>query len=119
MRSVVAATSCVFLVVVLAFLIWPASIEPAAWEPLAKPPLVGAWAPNEELTHARLLAKGELRGPEDVAIDSEGRLYGGTIDGKIVRIRSDGAVEDFAATGGRPLGLRFAPDGTLIWTQSC
>lgn len=47
-------------------------------------------------------------------IDPEGRLYGGTQDGKIVRTLKDGSIEIFAETGGRPLGLAFDASGNLI-----
>ena len=72
--------------------------------------------PNRELLAARRLAEGKVRGPEDVAL---GRprpfLYAGTADGKIVRVSLlNEAVADFATTGGRPLGLRFDPQGRLI-----
>lgn len=92
----------------------PYPIDPLAYTPPPRPLLVGAFEPNESLTRARLLAYGKVRGPEDVAVDAEGRVYGGTADGRIVRVGLEGAVEGFAVTGGRPLGLRFAPDGRLI-----
>jgi sugar lactone lactonase YvrE len=55
-----------------------------------------------------------MDGPEDVAVDGEGRIYGGTQDGRILRVLRNGAVEVFAETGGRPLGLHFDADGHLI-----
>jgi sugar lactone lactonase YvrE len=54
-------------------------------------------------------------GPEDVAIDAQGRLYAGMVDGSIMRLQPDGSQpEVFASTGGRPLGLDFDADGNLI-----
>jgi sugar lactone lactonase YvrE len=54
-------------------------------------------------------------GPEDVALGPDGLLYTGLADGRIVRLRMDGTgVEDFAHTGGRPLGLEFDAHGALI-----
>jgi sugar lactone lactonase YvrE len=96
------------------FLFWPARIEPISYEPAKKPEMTGALAPNNELAKAELLAKGKISGPEDVVIDSEGRIYGGTQDGKIVRILKDGSVETFAETGGRPLGLALDSKENLI-----
>jgi sugar lactone lactonase YvrE len=52
-------------------------------------------------------------GPEDVAVDQQGRIYGGTIDGRILRVVGD-RVETFADTGGRPLGLHFDAHGNLV-----
>jgi hypothetical protein len=55
------------------------------------------------------------RGPEDVAIDSLGRIYGGMEDGRIIRFQSDGShPEVFADTKGRPLGLDFDKAGNLV-----
>jgi sugar lactone lactonase YvrE len=54
-------------------------------------------------------------GTEDVLVDDAGRVITGTEDGRIFRISADGGVvELLAMTGGRPLGLELAPDGTLI-----
>jgi sugar lactone lactonase YvrE len=55
------------------------------------------------------------KGPEDVLIDSEGRIYTGLADGRILRIGPDGAgIETIADTGGRPLGLEFFGDDELL-----
>ncbi len=74
----------------------------------------GVYAPNEDLLDAELIGAGLLNGPEDVAIDEEGRLYAGSSDGVIHRIWPDGQVEVFASTGGHPLGLDFDTEGNLI-----
>ena len=80
-------------------------------------------APNGELEVAERLVHGQIVGPESVAIDKEGRIYAGTTDGKIVRMRPalhgeapqpGESVEVFTETNGRPLGMRFAPNGDLI-----
>ncbi len=93
----------------------PSPIAAVAWLPPEKPALTGPWAPDASLASASLLARGRIRGPEDVAVDAAGRVYAGTADGGIVRVSADGQqVETFAVTGGRPLGLRFAPDDRLI-----
>lgn len=54
-------------------------------------------------------------GPEDVAFDAAGVLYSGIGDGRIVR-RHPGTdtFEVVTETGGRPLGVETAPDGTLV-----
>ena len=50
-----------------------------------------------------------------MAIDDEGYLYVGYVDGRIVRFDPDGNNPDLIAnTEGRPLGLDFAPSGNLI-----
>jgi sugar lactone lactonase YvrE len=80
-------------------------------EPLA---LSAAMQPNYKLLKAELLAAGKVFGPEDIDVDSEGRIYAGTQDGKIIRIGKNNQVETFANTGGRPLGLHFDATGKLI-----
>jgi sugar lactone lactonase YvrE len=95
-------------------LLWPTAVDPVAYHPPVKPAMVGALAPNRELERAELLAPGKINGPEDVVIDDAGRVYGGTQEGAIVRVLPDGAVEIFARTGGRPLGLAFDGRGNLI-----
>lgn len=58
-------------------------------------------------------------GAEDVVVATsgadEGAVFTGTEDGSIFRIGHDGQkVDRVANTGGRPLGLEFAPDGRLL-----
>jgi sugar lactone lactonase YvrE len=54
-------------------------------------------------------------GPEDVALDAEGRVIAGLEDGRIVRLSSrDSSVEVIAKTGGRPLGIEVDADGSLV-----
>lgn len=90
----------------------PAPIDPLAWDPPAVPEFAGPLAPNELLRGASLIGVGKIDGPEDVETDAQGRVYAGTNDGKVVRVVGDG-LEVFADTGGRPLGLDFAPSGEL------
>lgn len=93
-------------------------ISPVAVTPPAAPELTGVLAPNEALGALEKLALGDARGPEETAFDGEGRIYTGTIDGRILRLtlRAGGGadVETFASTGGRPLGLMFDAGGRLI-----
>lgn len=90
------------------------SFGSTGWQPPEAPRLEGLYAPNQKLLEAELLGRGDVYGPEDIAIDSDGLIYGGTQDGKIIRINQDDSVEVFAQTGGRPLGLHFDSTGNLI-----
>ena len=100
--------------VALAYLaLAPAAIDPVAWEPGPAPAMTGPLAPNNRLAAAELIAQGQLDGPEDVETDAQGRLHAGTNAGTIMRVEGN-KVTQFADTGGRPLGLDFAPDGALI-----
>jgi len=54
-------------------------------------------------------------GPEDVALDAEGRVVAGLEDGRIVRLSpKDGSAEVLVNTGGRPLGIEVDTDGSLV-----
>ncbi|HJQ03937.1 MAG TPA: SMP-30/gluconolactonase/LRE family protein [Nocardioides sp.] len=58
-------------------------------------------------------------GAEDVVVATsgpdEGAVFTGTEDGAVFRVSHDGAkVDRVAHTGGRPLGIEFAPDGRLL-----
>lgn len=59
-------------------------------------------------------ASEELFGPEDIAVDDVGNLYTGDRDGIVWRINPDGEMNEFADVGGRPLGMMFGPDGSLL-----
>lgn len=94
---------------------WPTAIAPVAWNPPNPPPRVGVLAPNAALARAEWLGKGSVPGPEATVEDAQGRIYTGTSDGRIVRLSPDGkTVETIASTGGRPLGVAFAPGGDLV-----
>ncbi|MBS7661317.1 SMP-30/gluconolactonase/LRE family protein [Pseudomonas lalucatii] len=92
----------------------PSPIEPLAWQAPPAPAMTGVLEPNDTLMKAELIGKGQLPGPEDSAVDAQGRLYSGLQDGRIVRIDADGAVATFVDTGGRPLGMDFDAAGNLI-----
>jgi sugar lactone lactonase YvrE len=92
----------------------PSPIAPLAWKPQTAPRVTGVLEPNDTLMKAELLAQGQIHGPEDTAVDAQGRVYAGLHDGRVVRIGIDGKPETFAATGGRPLGMDFDAQGDLI-----
>ncbi len=104
--------------VVMATAVWlfvlPGPVDPAAWNPPPDPGLTGVAAPNDALRDADLIGAGQIVGAEDVAVDAQGRIYGGLQDGRIVRVLPDGTIETFADTGGRPLGLDWDPQGNLV-----
>lgn len=104
------------LLTIAAFLTFaPTRVEPVAWPSPPATPLEGPWAPNEALRTHAAIATGV--GPEDTAIGPDGRLYTGLEDGRVIAVDLEGAdagrTQTWHETGGRPLGLAFAPDGSL------
>jgi sugar lactone lactonase YvrE len=99
----------------LYLLMWPVPIMPAAWTPPDAPILAGPYQQNSRLTTTQRLSLGTGFGPEDVALDAQGRIYGGFEDGRIIQLQADGSQPRvFADTHGRPLGLSFDQKGNLI-----
>jgi sugar lactone lactonase YvrE len=109
---------CVVLIIVagLVYLLFaPVPITPAAWTPQPVPELSGQYQQNTRLSAVQKLSLGDGHKPEDVAVDGEGKIYGGFEDGRIMVLQPDGTQPRvFANTGGRPLGLVFDKNGNLI-----
>jgi sugar lactone lactonase YvrE len=103
----------VLLVLYLAF--WPVPVDPVAWEAPPNAGYTGPHAVNHRLVGLETLSIGDHRGPEAIALDSEGRIHAATHGGAIVRLDAEGRHPVvFAETGGRPLGIAFDFDGNLI-----
>lgn len=101
----------------LALALTPSPIDPVAWEPPPVAAAEGPLAPNTALRAARVGGVGRFHGAETLALDGLGRIYGGNVDGTILRTTGpevDAPTEIFAKTGGRPLGLEFDSAGSLI-----
>lgn len=92
---------------------WPVPVDPVAWRAPKSQGFVGPFAPNERLRNLETISLGDNHGPETIAVDAHGRVYVGTKEGRIVRV-VDSRAEDWVSTGGRPLGLRFDRDGSLL-----
>jgi sugar lactone lactonase YvrE len=105
----------ILLVLVLYLFLWPVPINPIVWAPHPTPALEGDFAENRVLQGMELFATPNSHGPEDVAVDAEGRIYVGVVEGQILRYAADGSnPQVFADTGGRPAGLDFDSAGNLI-----
>lgn len=113
MRWLLAGLLVAFLVLG-SFLLAPSPIDSRGWEPPSNPGLRGEMEPNQRLRLADLVARGEVQGPEDVAVNGNGYLFSGQADGQIMRISPQGQIEPWVSTGGRPLGLVFDADENLI-----
>ncbi len=119
MKKIIKLLAILIVLVIVYLLIWPVPIDPVAWTPPEAPVLEGQYAANDYLKDVERIGVGSGIGPEDVAIDDKGRIYGGYEDGRIIRFQNDGSSpEVFADTQGRPLGLHFDAIGNLIVADS-
>lgn len=107
------------LVLLLSYLLlWPTSVRPQAWNPKSAPGFSGPFASAGLLAKTETIAA-ELVGPEDIEIDERGRITTGLLDGRIMRVNPrHGRFREIAHTGGRPLGIKMLPDGTLLATDA-
>jgi sugar lactone lactonase YvrE len=113
-RRVILAILVIGVLKVLYIGFWPVPITPVVWYAPHDPTGTGAFERNELLSAMEMVPILDARGPEDLAVDSEGRIYAATVDGRIIRIAADGtSPEAWVNTGGRPLGMAFDATGTL------
>ena len=118
MKKITLGIAGILAILIIALSIKSAPIDPAAYTPPKAPEFSGVLKPNNLLQKTDLLALGKIHGPEEVAVDSHGRVYAGTQDGKIMRLWPDGNLEIFAETKGRPLGIQFDKNENLIVCDS-
>jgi sugar lactone lactonase YvrE len=87
---------------------WSA-IAPQVW----KPPAAAPRTTPAPLSIRTVRLPGD--GPEDVLVDDDGSVLCGLLDGRVLRVTPDGGtIGTVANTGGRPLGLEWLPDHTLL-----
>lgn len=87
----------------------------------ALPPAPATEAPspyalNDRLRSVELIGLGDIDGPEDVILDEDDHIYAGNRTGDIIRFLAPdySRQEVYAHIGGRPLGMAFAHDGSLL-----
>ena len=102
----------VALVVLAALVLYlgfaPVPIDPVAWTPPLSAGFTGDFSPGFDLARLESV-RPELVGPEAIAFDAQGRVVTGLLDGRIVRLGADDVPTTLVDTGGRPLGLVYAP----------
>lgn len=120
MKNILIICGAVVLALLLYLRFWPVPVEPVAWEAPPNPGFTGAFEANKKLAGLRLVSlPGTDHGPEDIALDAQGRIYTGTEEGNIFRFAPDGtSPELWLNTGGRPLGMDFDAQGNLIVTDA-
>lgn len=95
------------------------AIHPLGWQPGKINPFEGKTKLNEKLTQASKIDLNGWLGPEDIVFDSLGNLYCGVhnknfSDGRILKIDSDGNIEEFYNSGSWVAGLHFDKNKNLI-----
>lgn len=90
------------------------AIDPVRRRVPPPPPRASRSSGRDPFPPARVIPiSGEA--PEDVVVDSEGRLLTGVGDGRILRIDPERRIEQTVGeTGGRPLGLEVLADGRVL-----
>ncbi len=102
------------LTLIAYLLFWPVAIDPAKWSAPPNEGYTGNFAPNDGLARVTRISLSNFTGPEDAAVGPDGHIYMATHEGAIAKYDPNtGAVDAFAQTGGRPLGVEFSNDGTL------
>ena len=78
------------------------------------------YALNDKLRDVELIGLGQIEAPEDVILDRDDNLYGGSRHGDIVRFLAPDytRMEVFAHIGGQPLGMAFDRDDNLLLSAS-
>ena len=111
-KSILRPLAVLLVILVLYLLLWPVPIDPIAWSPPLAPPLTGQYQSNSLLAQTERLSLGNDRasagsgfGPEDVALDSAGRIYAGLDDGRIMRYKRWNTGPEFLQHEGRPRAL--------------
>jgi len=92
----------------------PVPIEPVAWQAPKNLGYSGAFAQNQQLSQVTRIALTDDEGPEDLAVGPDGLMYFSLASGAIQRVNLQNQIEDWANTGGRPLGIEFDQQGNLI-----
>lgn len=74
------------------------------------------YARNDRLRGAEIIGLGQVDGPEDVILDGDGNLYCSVRQGDIIRFFAPDYTrsEVYCHVGGRPLGMAFDRDGSLV-----
>ena len=115
MKKVLFTLLAILAIIVAYFAVRPVPVEPQGWSAPPNPGYTGKFAPNDRLKGLEFLNIGDNHGPEDTAIDDQGRIYAATHEGFIVRLQADGSnPEKWANTKGRPLGIYFDNKRNLI-----
>ena len=115
MQKLLLSLALTVIIIIIYFFTWPVPVEPVSWQAPPYYGYTGDHAVNNRLAAIELLSIGNTHGPEDIAIDIQGRIVVSTHDGTLVRLDADGRnPHAWINTGGRPLGIMFDSEDKLI-----
>lgn len=124
---IAASVISVILLVIVYILFIPEKSYPVVYSLPDPPALEGSLSANSFLSSAEKLFEGKIEGPETI-VHQKGHFYTGTADGRILHIHNS-VIQTVARLGkehcdgsnylaepacGRPLGMKFDPDGYLV-----
>lgn len=114
MKKALLSLISLIILIVLYLFFWPVSINPESWTSPNDPGYTGVYAVNDLMSHVEVRHNPGCNSCEDVAVDEQGRVYGASVDGNIVRFDTPSSEATILVnTGGRPLGLDFDTLGNL------
>jgi len=98
----------------LYLLLWPVEIEPVAWQAPINNGYQGEFSVNNHLTPLEKISLDGSEGPEAIALSPQGLLFFSLLNGDIKYLNKQGKVQHYINTKGRPLGIAFDSEGSLI-----
>lgn len=115
LRKLASLIAAILLIGVAYLLLAPVPIEPVVWQATQFTGYAGPHQVNQRLAALQLIPlQGEV-GPEHIAPGPDGMLYAAVESGRILRMQLDGSqLQEFANTGGRPLGFDFDARGNML-----
>lgn len=103
-----------FLLLAAYLICWPVAVSPVAWQAPKNLGYSGNFERNQKLSQiTRIELNGDM-GPEDLALGKKGRVYFSLLSGDIKFLNTQGQIQSWVNTGGRPLGIEFDQQGNLL-----
>jgi hypothetical protein len=113
MKYILISCGIFISMIMLYLLFWPVEVVPQNWSAPTNPGYQGRFAENTKLSAVEIRHL-SCQACEDVAIDSNGIVYGAAVDGRILKyVSPHEEAEVLINTNGRPLGLDFDRAGNL------
>lgn len=105
----------IFIIIIIIYLVsWPVPINPVSWKAPEDPGYTGPFEVNTRLAAIEKLPIKEAHGPEDIAIDADGRIYAATHEGFIVRLENSTAEPEKWVNTGVTETSQYLYIGSLI-----